>query len=54
MSTMSAAATLLLLLLGTIACLPQNYDDIDMSLDQPKNEKVKIRSCFHYNDLLLC
>ena len=46
--------TLLLLLLGTIACLPQNYDDIDMSLDQPKNEKVKIRSCFHYNDLLLC
>ena len=24
-------------------CLPQNYDDIDMSIDQPKNEKVDIR-----------
>ncbi len=23
--------------------LPQNYDDIDMSIDQPKNEKVDIR-----------
>ena len=53
MSAMSAPATLLLLL-GTIACLPQNYDDIDMSLDQPKNEKVKIRSWLHYNHLLLC
>ena len=24
-------------------CLPQNYDDIDMSIDQPTNEKVDIR-----------
>ena len=24
--------------------LPQNYDDIDLSIDQPKNEKVDIRS----------
>merc|ERR1712227_746603 len=26
----------------TINGLPQNYDDIDMSIDQPKNEKVDI------------
>ena len=37
------AAALALSMSGLSLGLPQNYDDIDMSIDQPKNEKVDIR-----------
>ena len=37
------AAALALSMSGISLGLPQNYDDIDMSIDQPKNEKVDIR-----------
>ena len=45
--TMSGKLTTFLIIqmvvINTVSGLPQNYDDIDMSIDQPKNEKVDIR-----------
>ena len=45
--TMSDKLTTLLIIqmvvINTVCGLPQNYDDIDMSIDQPKNKKVDIR-----------
>ncbi len=44
-------ACLFLLALPSCTCLPQNYDDIDMSIDQPKGEQVSFLENYSSEDL---